>query len=117
MLEPEGVVFLDSQGQPGGMIEVHDELFRLLVESVKDYAIFLLDPSGRIISWNEGARRAKGYTAEEIIGKHFSIFYPAREIHHGKPEYGLRIAADEGRWEIAEARAQEALHQQRVQRA
>lgn len=88
-----------TAGQSTGKGQVEDELFRLLVESVRDYAIFLLDPDGRIISWNEGARRTKGYEAEEIIGKHFSIFYPPREVKHGKPDYGLRIAADEGRWE------------------
>jgi PAS domain S-box-containing protein len=75
------------------------DLFRLLVESVKDYAIFLLDPTGHIMSWNEGARRIKGYTPQEIIGKHFSIFYPPADVKHGKPDYGLRIATDEGRWQ------------------
>ena len=75
------------------------DLFRLLVESVVDYAIFLLDPTGHIRSWNEGARRIKGYEAREIIGKHFSIFYPAHEIRRGKPDYELRVAADEGRYE------------------
>lgn len=75
------------------------DLFRLLVDTVMDYAIFLLDPSGCVLSWNEGARRIKGYTPDEIIGKHFSIFYPPKDIRHGKPDYGLRIAADEGRWQ------------------
>ena len=73
------------------------ESFRLLVASVRDYAIFLLDTTGRIQSWNEGARRIKGYTADEIIGKHFSIFYPPRDVRHGKPHNGSRVAADEGR--------------------
>ncbi|HEX3722762.1 MAG TPA: ATP-binding protein [Nitrolancea sp.] len=75
------------------------DLFRLLVDSVRDYAIFLLDPAGYIMSWNEGARRIKGYESPEIIGKHFSIFYPPQEIRRGKPDYELRVAADEGRWE------------------
>jgi len=75
------------------------DLFRLLVESVRDYAIFLLDPRGYIRSWNPGAQRIKGYAASEIIGKHFSIFYPAAEIRHGKPEYELRVAIEEGRYE------------------
>jgi PAS domain S-box-containing protein len=74
-------------------------MFRLLVASVKDYSIFLLDPQGYIRTWNEGAQRTKGYTADEIIGKHFSIFYSPQEVRHGKPEYGLRVAVDEGRWE------------------
>ncbi|MGH2448887.1 MAG: ATP-binding protein [Chloroflexota bacterium] len=76
-----------------------EELFRLLVESVKDYAIFLLDRRGYIRSWNAGAQRIKGYSAAEIIGKHFSIFYPAQEVHRGKPDYALGVAAEEGRWE------------------
>src|SRR5215217_1153542 len=79
--------------------EQRDDLFRLLVESVRDYAIFLLDPEGHIRTWNEGARRIKGYSADEIIGKHFSIFYPPAEIRRGKPEYELRVAVAEGRWE------------------
>jgi PAS domain S-box-containing protein len=76
-----------------------DDLFRLLVESVKDYAIFLLDPEGHIRTWNEGARRLKGYRSDEAIGKHFSIFYPPAEIRLGKAEYELRVAVAEGRWE------------------
>jgi PAS domain S-box-containing protein len=83
-----------------GVIDVESrDLFRLLVASVVDYAIFLLDPAGHIMSWNEGAARIKGYTPDEIIGNHFSIFYPPHDIRRGKPEYELRVAADEGRWE------------------
>lgn len=54
--------------------DISEEPFRLLVESVRDYGIFLLDPTGHVTSWNEGARRIKGYLAEEILGCHFSIF-------------------------------------------
>lgn len=75
------------------------DLFRLLVDSVRDYAIFLLDPHGHIRSWNGGAARIKGYAASDIIGKHFSIFYPAADLRRGKPEYELRVAIDEGRYE------------------
>jgi PAS domain S-box-containing protein len=75
------------------------ELHRLLVESVRDYAIFALDPTGLIASWNAGAQRAKGYTADEIIGKHFSIFYPPEKIAEGFPETELREAARDGRFE------------------
>jgi PAS domain S-box-containing protein len=75
------------------------DLFRLLIESVGDYAIFVLDPAGYIRSWNSGAKRIKGYETSEILGKHFSIFYPPQEIRRGKPDYELRVAADEGRWE------------------
>ena len=75
------------------------ERFRLLVESIQDYAIFLLDPDGHILSWNRGAQRIKGYTAGEVIGQHFSIFYndDAKERRH--PEFELEVAAREGRYE------------------
>ena len=69
-----------------------DEPFRLLVESVKDYAIFILDPGGHVLTWNPGAERIKGYRADEIIGKHFSIFYPPEDIAAGKTERELEIA-------------------------
>ncbi len=73
--------------------------FRLLVESVKDYAIFMLDPGGLVSSWNIGAQRIKGYDATEIIGKHFSVFYPPEEAASGKCERELEIATQEGRFE------------------
>jgi len=75
------------------------DVFRLLVESVRDYAIFLLDPQGHIRSWNAGAQRIKGYSASDIIGKHFSIFYPPTDVRRGKPDYELRVAIEEGRYE------------------
>jgi PAS domain S-box-containing protein len=75
-----------------------DQLFRLLVESVKDYAIFLLDPKGVVVTWNQGAERIKGYTAGEVIGTHFSRFYP-RDARESKwPQRELEIAAKEGRF-------------------
>ena len=73
--------------------------FRLLVQSVKDYAIIMLDPEGHVASWNEGAQNFKGYRAEEVIGKPFSIFYTKEDIAAGKPELELKIAADQGRFE------------------
>lgn len=76
-----------------------EERFRLLVEYVKEYAIFMLDPQGYIVSWNLGAERIKGYTATEIIGKHMSSFYLAEEIQQGKPQREIDIAAQEGRFE------------------
>jgi PAS domain S-box-containing protein len=76
-----------------------DDHYRLLVESVKDYGIFILDPGGHITTWNEGAQRIKGYSAAEIIGKHFSIFYPAEDVAAGKCERELAIALEEGRFE------------------
>ncbi len=73
--------------------------FRLLVESVKDYAIFILDPRGNVSTWNPGAERIKGYRAPEIIGRHFSVFYPPDVAASGKCGMELEIAASEGRFE------------------
>jgi PAS domain S-box-containing protein len=75
------------------------ELLRLLVESVTDYAIFLLDPQGNVASWNPGAERIKGYRAEEIIGQHFSRFYPQDAIDRDWPAHELLVAEMEGRFE------------------
>jgi PAS domain S-box-containing protein len=75
------------------------EGFRLLVESVADYAIFMLEPDGTIATWNIGAERAKGYRAPEIIGKHFSVFYPEDEVRAGKCDLELRVATAVGRFE------------------
>jgi len=75
------------------------ELLRLLIEAVRDYAIFALDPEGYILTWNPGAQRFKGYTADEIVGQHFSIFYPPEDIEWGKPAWELVVAAREGRFE------------------
>src|ERR671935_3245571 len=74
-----------------------DAQFRLLVESVSDYAIYLLDPGGGVASWNAGAERIKGYAAQEILGRHFSVFYPPEERAAGRPERMLELAAREGR--------------------
>ncbi len=76
-----------------------EERFRLLVESVRDYALFVLDASGNITTWNAGAERIKGYTADEIIGSHFSRFYPAEDVQAGKCERELEAAEREGRFE------------------
>src|SRR5581483_11856111 len=76
-----------------------EQRFRLLVESVKDYAIFMLDTDGTIVSWNAGAEYIMGYKSEEIIGKHFSTFYPEEDIEHGRPQHNLGIAVAEGRYE------------------
>jgi PAS domain S-box-containing protein len=72
---------------------------RLLVQEVKDYAIFMLDPKGKIMSWNAGAERLKGYSAGDIIGKHFSIFYEKGDVADGKPQRELEVAETEGRVE------------------
>ncbi len=76
-----------------------EERFRLTVESVKDYAIFLMDPEGRVISWNSGASRIHGYNESEILGKSFSCFYPPEDVHQGKPAYQLKTAREQGRFE------------------
>jgi PAS domain S-box-containing protein len=73
--------------------------YHLLVESVADYAIFMLDPEGRIATWNKGAERIKGYKANEIIGQHFSKFYPRVDVEAGKPNQELREAQESGRVE------------------
>jgi len=73
--------------------------FDLLVDQVVDYAIFLLDADGLVATWNPGAERIKGYKASEIIGKHFSSFYPDEDIWSRKPYRELEIAAREGRFE------------------
>ena len=73
--------------------------FRLLVEAVQDYAIFILNPEGYVSTWNIGAERIKGYKAEEIIGRHFSRFYPEEDTRNGKPQHELVVAAREGRFE------------------
>jgi PAS domain S-box-containing protein len=74
-------------------------LYQLLINSAIDYAIFALDRQGHIVTWNAGAKRIKGYNADEIIGKHFSIFYPPQDLAVDKPGYELVVAAREGRFE------------------
>jgi PAS domain S-box-containing protein len=76
-----------------------DDAFRLLVQSVKDYAIFMLDIEGYILTWNLGAERIKGYQANEIIGQHFSKFYPAEAVARKHPQYELQVATTEGTFE------------------
>jgi PAS domain S-box-containing protein len=76
-----------------------EERFRLLVEGVKDYAIFLLDPGGRIVSWNEGAERIKGYAREEIVGRHLSVFYTPESRATGEPERVLATATAKGSYQ------------------
>ncbi len=75
------------------------DTYRLLVQEVKDYAIFMLDTKGRILTWNAGAQRLKGYTKAEILGKHFSIFYGKEDLANKKPQRELEIAVTEGRVE------------------
>jgi PAS domain S-box-containing protein len=76
-----------------------EERFRLLVEGVRDYAIFMLDPTGLVLTWNAGAERFKGYRADEIIGQHFSRFYPPQALARGLPEHELEVAREVGSFE------------------
>ncbi|WP_370469647.1 PAS domain S-box protein [Caballeronia sp. SBC2] len=87
---------LVSNAFPHALSDIH---FRLLVDAVQDYAIFMLDPDGRVASWNRGAQSIKGYAAREIIGQHFSVFYTQEDIAAAKPRTELALAASEGRIE------------------
>jgi PAS domain S-box-containing protein len=81
------------------MLRQSEERFRLMIDSVRDYAIFMLDPQGRVVSWNAGAQRIKGYTQAEILGKHFSVFYPEEARRKRWPEQELATARESGRYE------------------
>jgi PAS domain S-box-containing protein len=87
---------LASSAFPHTLSDTH---FGALIDAVQDYAIFMLDPDGRVVSWNRGAQSIKGYTAAEIIGQHFSVFYTPDDVASGKPGTELALAASEGRIE------------------
>lgn len=80
-------------------LKQNEEQFRLLVQGVTDYALYMLDPEGRVSSWNVGAERIKQYRAEEIIGEHFSRFYTASDLQKGEPQNAIETARREGRFE------------------
>ncbi|MCK9822873.1 PAS domain S-box protein [Nocardioides cavernae] len=88
----------DISAQRAAEEELHrsEENFRLIVAAVEDYAIFMLDPSGIVVSWNAGAKRIKGYEAAEIVGRHFRVFYPEEEQLTGHPEHNLEVALRDG---------------------
>lgn len=100
--DPEGRA---GAAAPSALDAARDDLrsgeqrFRLIVETVRDYAIFLLDPEGNVASWNPGAERIKGYRADEIIGQHFSVFYPEEVRATGWPQQELDLARERGRFE------------------
>jgi PAS domain S-box-containing protein len=81
------------------VLKQSEQQFRLLVQSVTDYAIYMLAPDGRVTNWNPGAQRIKGYLPEEVIGKHFSMFYTPEDREAGEPQRTLDIAVREGRFE------------------
>jgi len=81
------------------LLRQSEERFRLMVDNITDYGIFMLDREGRVSTWNPGAARLTGYAADEIIGRHFSTFYPAEDVARGKPEMELRTLEAEGRFE------------------
>ncbi|HET9012418.1 MAG TPA: PAS domain S-box protein [Gemmatimonadaceae bacterium] len=82
----------------GPMVSDEDQ-FRLLIAAVADYAIITLDASGRVTSWNDGARRIKGYEASEVLGRHFALFYPLEDIERGKAQAELSAARESGYFE------------------
>jgi PAS domain S-box-containing protein len=101
-MSEDGSVGMDRDKGGGRALQQVDAdlaLYRLLVESVRDYAIFALDAEGYVATWNPGAQRFKGYTRDEIVGRHFSTFYPAHEREARKPEWELEVAAREGKYE------------------
>jgi PAS domain S-box-containing protein len=89
----------EKSGERKEELRQSEERFKLLVESVRDYAIFMLDPSGQVLTWNAGAERFKGYRADEIIGQHFSRFYPPEALASGLPEHELQVASKTGVFE------------------
>src|SRR5262249_25562809 len=93
-----GVRMVKKGSQQRDLVE-SERSFRLLVEGVADYALYMLDPSGVITSWNIGGERIKGYSPEEILGQHFSRFYTETDRANGKPARALGIAREKGRYE------------------
>lgn len=90
---------ITARKQAEDSLRESEERLRSIVESVKEYAIFTLDPEGRVTSWSPAAERIKGYRADEVMGQHFSRFYPPEDVECGKPDHELKVAAEEGRVE------------------
>ncbi|HXM98708.1 MAG TPA: PAS domain S-box protein, partial [Candidatus Dormibacteraeota bacterium] len=76
-----------------------EEKYRVLLDGIREYAIFMLDPGGKVVTWNAGAERIKGYTSEQIIGKNFSCFFPPEDVKRGRPQEVLRLTAASGQQE------------------
>ena len=95
--DPDALKVASTDALPVEASPASEVQFRQFIESLKDYAIITLDAGGHITSWNEGAARIKGYSAHEIVGKHFSVLYPSEDIRQGKPQHQLERAIAEGR--------------------
>ncbi len=93
------IIDMTERTQVQRALRESERRYRQVLESVKDYAIFSLDPDGYVTSWNPGAERIKGYRAHEVIGKHFSIFYPTEEVEKGEPQLALQRALQDGHFE------------------
>jgi len=99
LAEPQKAVTpIDLDRTPPKTSVEQAELFRLLIESIREYAIFVLDPDGNVLTWNPGAQAMKGYTKDEIVGQHFSKFYSAEAVQSGWPNRELALAQKEGRF-------------------
>lgn len=96
MAQPQKSVLMDPVHVGNAVVQA--ELFRLLIDSIRDYAIFVLDPEGHVLTWNPGAQAMKGYTRDEIVGKHFSKFYLPEAVENGWPDRELALAQKEGRF-------------------
>lgn len=90
---------IEDHGRTIEALQRSEERFRLLLESIRDHAIYMLDLDGRVLTWNSGAEQMTGYSRQEIMGKHFSVFYTPEDIRAAKPEAALRTAAEHGRYE------------------
>jgi len=99
LAEPEGpslhALIVDAKEA----LRESEERYRMLLDGIQNYAIFMMDRRGQVISWNAGAQRIKGYTADEIIGRNFSCFFPPRDVEQGRPEEVRRLTAAVGRHE------------------
>src|SRR5204863_6349083 len=98
-LVAERVRLYEGERHARRQLEQANERFRLLVDGVQEYAFFLVDPDGTVMSWNSGAERLKGYSRADIVGQNFSVFYPEEDVAAGKPQRLLGEAAASGRVE------------------